>query len=790
MLSRTSNSSLRSAFDPGLAASSSAPVGLFILLARHSEARQLLSLIPAIDSSVLTNTEALPKVSLPSADALMDIPGGFFPHLQQLNNMNNEDAALNGGAPPFAQAFAMHPLLAEHLQNANIGADGVIDLPDGMPEGMIQFMQTLVQLQDHQMAAMNEDQSKDTVQAAETFEQLRSLVNVSQLASFGSAGYVKKLEIPSFECGVRHVSVLSELLPSLQSLHFMHIHNSETHTPDSRFRSIFTPLPISVLRCFAPLIMRVIRLTCDDMFPTTWPEFLAILNTSAALPLKLLNLEAVATADTFDSAETLSPTFRRLPHLEAARFDGIAFGGVETASEAPFRSLSQGCPNLSVLVLDYCPNVCMSAFSVIWNENPNLVFLGLAGVMNTFAHWDPLADEIPATETEIGHDALKVHSRVRVVRFVDCQVTDALFAAIAHASPRLDMFRCVFEDDACPGIASCVRQLTGRWLAELADVWRRRRRDSGNAVAMTRLALTMCPGYNLQSLRECIIECGVEVLDLHKDVDSGLGKVAGTLLKELIDTGGMAGVRVLNLYGQNHLSDETLRSINYESLPNIKSLCINDTKVGLTTIYTLLQRCALAPPSSPSSPNKAERQKQQGLESLSIQNCSKITLEGLKDIFESIFGFEAVASVSGSMDSSDSKGKVKMFGSLKRLYSEMCWNAAHRGSDACGNLAGGCSAEDSDDDDDDDEDTDMDGIDVDDDDPEYDDIDMEDTEQQQQQPKLRPATTKRKGRGGLAEMEDDVEPRCIIHDDAWFSDEGLDIMSLWNEAIRLGTSLK
>ncbi|TPX77383.1 hypothetical protein CcCBS67573_g01331 [Chytriomyces confervae] len=744
MLSRTSNSSLRSAFDPGLSASSPVPVGLFILpsqptssrhrerlpiellalvfsfvsdkntlsvaacvcvrwniaatpalwssvsissadrllkftrcvvltVARHSEARQLLSLIPAIDSSILTNTESLPKVSLPSADALMDIPGGFFPHLQQLNNMNNGDAAMNGGAPPFAQAFAMHPLLAEHLQNANIGADGVIDLPDGMPEGMIQFMQTLVQLQDHQMAAMNEDQSKDTVQAAETFEQLRSLVNVSQLASFGSATYVKKLEIPSFECGVRHVSVLSELLPSLQSLHFMHIHNSETHTPDSRFRSIFTPLPISVLRCFAPLIMRVIRLTCDDMFPTTWPEFLAILNTSAALPLKLLNLEAVATADTFDSAETLSPTFRRLPHLEAARFDGIAFGGVETASEAPFRSLSQGCPNLSVLVLDYCPNVCMSAFSVIWNENPNLVFLGLAGVMNTFAHWDPLAEEMPATETEIGHDALKVHSRMRVVRFVDCQVTDALFTAIAHASPRLDMFRCVFEDDACPGIASCVRQLTGRWLAELAEVWRRRRRDSGNAVAMTRLALTMCPGYNLQALRECIIECGVEVLDLHKDVDSGLGKVAGTLLKELIETGGMAGVRVLNLYGQNHLSDETLRSINYESLPNIKSLCINDTKVGLTTIYTLLQRCAMPPPSSPSSKTKPHKQ---GLESLSIQNCPKITLEGLKDIFESIFGFEAVASATtaGSMDSSDLKGKVKTFGSLKRLYSEMCWN--------------------------------------------------------------------------------------------------------------------
>ncbi|KAI8607470.1 hypothetical protein BC830DRAFT_1234579, partial [Chytriomyces sp. MP71] len=717
-------------------------------VARHSPAQadSLLNLVPAIDLSEITQISSLPRVDIS--------PGNMMDMAQMLNGawqqQQQQPAAAGGmqmggiaGPFPFGPVHLppvianVNPLDPNNPLNNN-------NLP--IPPQLLQLMASLQRVQQS-----SQDQDDDNVAGTiSSWNTLHTLgVDFKSIQNFGFCSHVRGLSLPTFDMRVRHAAVLTELLPNLMSLHFQHVHPQEVMTGD-RPRALFTPIPYAVLRCFAPLIARIVKLTAEDVYIPCWTELLRILKTSlplassssgstsnqrSGLAIKSLNLEAVATTDSFDSDEKLASVFANLPHLEAARFDGIAVG-----TDAAFLTLTRSCMNLSVIAVDYCPLVTMSAFNILWNNAPNLVFLGMAGIVNDQHLHHLLAPilhpnsqpVVTATATH-ANTPLVTHTKLRVLRLVDCDVTDTLCAHIAASAPNLDMLRIVFEDDACEGILRVVESLTDAAL--LAFTTR-----PAPARRMFRLAVTWCPAFTADALREVVRVCGVEVLDLHKDAMCELGLLPDSVLTECLGDGGLAGVKVLNLYGQSQMRDDTLRCISRHSMPVLTSLCINDTTASLTTLHHLLQMRQLT--------------------SLSALNCPNLTLEGVKEVFSSCYGYD-------ERDTRHAQSRT-MFSPLRQFYSEHCWNmnpaTTPSASTAMQEDEGEDWAE---------NDTEMD----------LDEVDEE-------LPTLRSSRGGGKSgtasalpghRGSKVTEEEDVEPKVILHDDMWFVDEGLDIMSLWSE---------
>ncbi|KAI8616741.1 hypothetical protein BC830DRAFT_171289 [Chytriomyces sp. MP71] len=532
-------------------------------VARHSpaQAESLLNLVQAIDQSEITQISSLPRVDI-SPENMIDMAQMLNGALQQQQQQQQQPAAVGGmqiGGITGPFPVPLPPVMANLIPFDPNGPLNDNDPP--IPPQILQFMASLQHMQQSSMDSASQDQDDDNVVGIiSSWNTLHTLgVDFKSIQDFGFCSHVRRLALPTFDTRVRHTAVLTELLPNLMSLHLQHVHPPEVMTGD-RPRALFTPIPYAVLRCFAPLIARVVKLTAEDVYIPCWTELLRILKFSPSptchsssstpnqrngLAIKSLNLEAVATTDSFDSDEKLASVFANLPHLEAARFDGIAVG-----TDAAFLILTRSCVNLSVIAVDYCPLVTMSAFNILWNNAPNLVFLGLAGIVND-QHLHHLLSPIlypnhqPDAAATATHAStpLVTHTNLRVLRLVDCDVTDTLCAHIANSAPNLDMLRIVFEDDACEGILQVVESLTDAALLAFAT-------RPASVRRMTRLAVTWCPAFTADALREVVHVCGVEVLDLHKDALCELGLLPDSVLTECLDDGGLAGVKVLNLYGQ------------------------------------------------------------------------------------------------------------------------------------------------------------------------------------------------------------------------------------------------
>ncbi|KAI9346601.1 hypothetical protein BDR26DRAFT_855815 [Obelidium mucronatum] len=789
-------------------------------VARHNQSH-LLSHLSNINSSKLTDVSSLPKVDLSAINAnplpaLVDALNGNLLDLQQ----------------HWQQQQQQQQQLNPNNANGNDNNDNAMDVENPM-EGLTHYVNSLVHIALTNTQISSDSNGPSSVTARQAISGLTSLNSQSlemeiddgnrNGTGFGSAEFVKRLSIPSFDCRVNLLGLLNDLLPNLQSIHFQHIHTEETTgTP---FTAIFTPVSQTLLQTFQPIINRVIKLAIEDVYPTSWPHILKLLgggpnllaldppsNQQQAPPSKLppqkllnlrsLNLEAVATTDSFDSAIKLSHIFPSVPNLEAARFDGIAIG-----PDTSILTLARCCKHLKVIALDYCPSVTMKSFEILWNEVEGLQFLGLAGIVNDqqnpndhfHMHHHHHHNQPPHATTQQQHTQstqihraieLRKHPVLRIVRFVDCDVSDQLFYEISQNGVALEMLRFVFEDDECEGIVGVVERLSERALMPFAQDYATTDNIGSTGVGgesrrgLKKLAFTWCPGFTVDCLTRvlqygwgnCYAQ-GVEVLDLHKDVQCRLGVIPEEVLEEAAVY--MTKVKVLNLYGQTSLKNETLAAVftpqNFQSLT---SLCLNESKVTPQVLRHIILGLSK-------------------LTAISLMQCENITLADLKQLFE------------------ECPVEMKR---IKRLYTEHCWNAHNNGGgDGGGNSASSSVPED----------------DVDEEDEEQEDFSMSPlipaTELQprqqsnQQAAAAAAAATDHGDWGGIHEMMDveeedrferyqtppppqyssasprpmprlavqeNREPSCIIHEDLWFVDEGLDIMSLINGSVRRATDIR
>ncbi|ORY38412.1 RNI-like protein [Rhizoclosmatium globosum] len=727
-------------------------------VARHNNP-SILKHLPQIEESQLIQISNLPKVDLAAINntalpALVNALNGNLEHIQQHIEQHTQQ---------------LHMLQLQHLQQLQQqlqeqqqqqgDGQGPNDGPNNIPmdienpiANLTTFMNSLVQ-----MALIPPSDTSSTPPLAPVIAAKPSNdMEIDSFKSFGFADHVKKLSIPSFDCQVNLLFLLNDLLPNLQSIHFQHIHTDET-TGGNRHTAIFTPVSTSILTAFAPIIQRVTRVSIEDVYPTSWPQILNLLsgtnpetpNVKTALPhLRSLNLEAVATTDSFDSPTKLSTVFPSLPNLEACRLDGIALG-----PDSSILSLTRWCPNLKVIALDYCPSVTMKSFEVLWNNLTGLSFLGLAGIVNDHAlhnhHHHPSTSASSNQHDRSQKVKLKPHDAVRIVRLVDCDVSDGLFEGIREAGTDLEMLRFVFEDDECEGILSVVQRLSDHALRSFGeDV-----EGGGRRKGLKKLAFTWCPGFTAACLKNVLeYGSGVEVLDLHKDVGCSLGEMPGSVLEEVGES--LRRVKVLNLYGQTKLTDETLRRVfTPHNCPSLTSLCINDSQVTPATLRHIV--CSIPT-----------------LTALSIIQCPNIELDDLKRLF--------------------AECPVEMR-RIKRLYTEHCWKSVAAPRDE--NVDSGGPAH-----------PDAEVLNMGSDDEFHSAFDLSDEVRMEEHdgdededmygtPLIVSSVMNTAGQGApnnhnSGGITASTEPRSVIHDDLWFCHESLDILSLFNGSVKRATDIR
>ncbi|KAJ3214082.1 hypothetical protein HDU67_002082 [Dinochytrium kinnereticum] len=323
-----------------------------------------------------------------------------------------------------------------------------------------------------------------------------------------------------------------------------------------------TPLSRDLLSTLAPLIGMVDSVAIEDANEGCWPEICLVLQTWGS-KLKNLNIEAVGNMDAFDSPEDLEPVFMRVPSLEFLRLDGIPIG-----TNSAIYNLATYCRNLRVLTLDYCLEISMGTLPIVWNGCENLNFLGLAGIVGD--------QELPGS--------LQTHHNLRTLRLVDCDVSDATFQEVARRAPSLEMIRIVFEDDNCDGILAVSSELSDATLLAFANP------QTMASRCLSTLALTRCPRMSAGALARALAAGPITKLDLHKDPDCTLGGLDDSFILELADH--LSGVRVLHLYGQSALTDSAISSVfSNRATQALESLCLNNTLVTPLTLHTIFRNC-------------------------------------------------------------------------------------------------------------------------------------------------------------------------------------------------------
>ncbi|KAI8832027.1 hypothetical protein BC829DRAFT_494334 [Chytridium lagenaria] len=360
----------------------------------------------------------------------------------------------------------------------------------------------------------------------EVQEELRKKGKEAAIEVVGLAGLVKRLSLPTLEAKVPLMGMLNGLLRNL-------------------------------VRSFSPLMGMVDSLAIEDANETCWPEICLCLQLWGAR-IRSVNIEAVGNMDAFDSPEDLEPVFTRMPSLEFLRLDGIPIG-----TNGAINNLASYCLNLKVLTLDYCLEISMGTLPIVWNGCKNLTFLGLAGIVG---------------DQELPPGTLGFHHHLKTLRLVDCDVSDITFDEVARRALNLEMVRIVFEDDHCDGILAVSSELSDATLLAFAD-------EETGRKGLTTLALTRCPKMSAAALSRVLEKNPITTLDLHKDPECSLGGLTDEFVLELADH--LGGVRVLHLYGQSTLTDDTLNTLfTNPATHTLESICLNFTNVTPRTLHT------------------------------------------------------------------------------------------------------------------------------------------------------------------------------------------------------------
>ncbi|KAJ3148502.1 hypothetical protein HDU86_007432 [Geranomyces michiganensis] len=376
--------------------------------------------------------------------------------------------------------------------------------------------------------------------------------NAEQLPTVvkGLGSMVKKLVVSSSEEKVILLQHIGSLLPNLQCLQFQHL----------SFDGSGPSLDGRILNSLEWVIERVSSLTVEDMDCPCWPELCRILRDHGG-QLRNLNIEAVKDIDAFESTSDMSDVFPHLKRLEFLRLDGIPVG-----PNSSIERLVVCCSNLTAITLDYCLDVTMDVLMVLWNGCSNIRFLGMAGVVG------PLSMPL----------VLESRPSLKTLRLVDCDVFDEMFEEVAVKATQLEMLRLVFEDDGCDGIVTVSTELTDRSLNALAK----------HNTTLRIIALTRCPNMTAKALARVIRNNPVRTLDLHKHPECSIGGLDDQFIKDLGKTA--QNVEVLNLYGQTELSEQCLvdaARLGYWS--GLKSISINNLSVGPIVLDAIREGCPL-----------------------------------------------------------------------------------------------------------------------------------------------------------------------------------------------------
>ncbi|KAI8915298.1 hypothetical protein DFJ77DRAFT_362823 [Powellomyces hirtus] len=367
-------------------------------------------------------------------------------------------------------------------------------------------------------------------------------------AGKGLGSMVKKLVVSSSEQKVILLQHVGNLLNNLQSLQFQHL-NYEGSGPS---------LDARILNSLESVIHRVSSLTVEDVDCPCWPELCRILRDHGGM-LRNLNIEAVKDIDAFESSSDMSDVFPHMAQLEYLRLDGIPVG-----PNTSIERLVTCCKNLQAITLDYCLDVTMDVLMLLWNGCPNMSFLGMAGVVGPLSL--PLVlDKRPSLKT---------------LRLVDCDVFDEMFEEVALKATHLEMLRLVFEDDGCEGIVTVSTELTDRSLNALAN----------HNTTLRIIALTRCPNMSAQALARVIRRNPVHTLDLHKHPECSIGGLDDQFLRDLGQA--MQKVEVLNLYGQMALTEQCIVEVANQGLwTGLKSISINNLSVGPVVLDAIREGC-------------------------------------------------------------------------------------------------------------------------------------------------------------------------------------------------------
>ncbi|KAI8894864.1 hypothetical protein BC833DRAFT_623560 [Globomyces pollinis-pini] len=363
---------------------------------------------------------------------------------------------------------------------------------------------------------------------------------------YGKGYFVKKLSIPSYDPILDILQAIFPFIPNCKS--FRH----PTHGPE------FIPtLQPSLIKHAEKYFNKLNTIQVEDVHGDGWPYLLQSL-TDFGYNLKILEIAACLEKGAFISKRGLATVFSHLPKLECLRLEGIPIGSADFSwgGDLDITVLTEHCVHLKAISLDYC-DLTLNSFVSIWNNCPNLTFLGVAGLQ---------IHNIP-----FDYD-LNPHHSMQTLRFVDCQITDTLIENATKSAPNLTMLRLVFEYPQSYDPWSPSRELSDIVLLSLAKYCKK----------LKVLALSTTPLMTLVGFKELLSKTNLQTLDFHcTSVTGSFGQLEDTFFKELIPY--LSNIRTLNLFDQVLITEKNIIKL-ISTNPQLQSLSLNGCTISITLL--------------------------------------------------------------------------------------------------------------------------------------------------------------------------------------------------------------
>lgn len=242
-----------------------------------------------------------------------------------------------------------------------------------------------------------------TLQAAHARKSQPQISPGNKQPGLGLGKFVKAIWVPSYHPLLEILEFVFPLIPNCKTIKFIHPPHGSEYIPTLR------PWLIKV---FQKYLDRFVSLGVEDVDEDGWPVMVDALIEKGS-NLKILSLEACSEKEAFGSKKGLSSLFPFLDKLECLRIDGLPIGSFDFSwgGDMDLQILSNSCPNLRAVSLDFC-DLTLQSFYTLWNSCPNLEFLGLAG--------------LGFVNNDVVHMQLEPRPKLIKLRFVDCQVNDQL----------------------------------------------------------------------------------------------------------------------------------------------------------------------------------------------------------------------------------------------------------------------------------------------------------------------------------------------------------------------------